>query len=100
MSAHSKNEYTTEATYDDRGQVGPAQRVVITQPVRNYPAFFAFAGAGVSFIMFSWLIVVLVLPAAALGYVISQTAVREGKYLSISAFVLAAFLILQHLAGV
>ena len=89
----------TEGTYDDRGHVDTSIRVVITRPIRNYPAFFAFAGAAVSFFMFTWLVALLVLPAAAFGYVLSQTAVREGKYLSIAGFIVAMYLILQHLAG-
>lgn len=99
MSAHRKDPDpgVTQATYDERGHIGAAQRVVITKPVRNWFAFFALAGSLVSFVIFSWFMVVLIVLSAALGYMTSQTDVREGKYCSVAALVLIALSLLHHI---
>lgn len=104
MGAHSKPDISTDdretpVTYDGRGGIGIGARVTITKPVRNVFAHFALAGSLVSFVIFSWYLVAVLVPAAVLGYMLSQTDVREGKYCSIAALLLVALLVVQHAGG-
>lgn len=85
-------------TVDDRGHLGDAQRVVITKPIRNYPAFLGFAGSLVLLVMFTWVFAVIVLAASGLGYLLA-TKLPEGKYLSLIGAALTVGLIVRHLAG-
>lgn len=99
MGSHSKPDSATgvtHATYDARGHIGDAQRVVITKPVRNYPAFFALAGALVSFVIFSWYLVPLIIASALLGYGLSKTSVREGKTCALTSLVLLGLSLIHH----
>lgn len=98
MSNHRKDNQTTHATVDARGHVGDAQRVVITQPIRNSFAHFAVAAALLSFIIFTKWLVIPAAISAVLGYLLSMSDVREGRYTSIAAGVLLILASIWHIA--